>query len=180
MTRDEKVQQVSELTEVVGSASAFYFTDYQGLTVSQATELRNQFRKAGVTYKIAKNTLLRRALSDKGLLTDQISASMKGQTAVAFGFEDPAAPARVLKAFLEKTNQEKPSLKLAWLDGTIYDATQLKTIAALPTKKDIMASIVGSIHAPISGIVGVLGALQRDIVYLMDAIEKQKAETASA
>ena len=85
-----------------------------------------------------------------------------------------------MKEFLEKTNQEKPSLKLAWLDGTIYDGKQLKTIAALPTKKDIMASIVGSIHAPISGIVGVLGALQRDIVYIMDAIEKKKAETASA
>jgi large subunit ribosomal protein L10 len=180
MTREEKAQAVSELTEVVGSASAFYFTDYQGLTVAQATELRNQFRKAGVQFKIAKNTLLRRALSDKGLLTDQISASMKGQTAVAFGFEDPAAPARVLKDFLEKSNQEKPSLKLAWLDGTVYDGKQLKTIAALPTKKDIMASIVGSIHAPISGIVGVLGALQRDIVYLMDAIEKKKAEGAAA
>ncbi len=180
MTRDEKVQAISELTEVVGSASSFYFTDYQGLTVAQATELRNQFRKAGVKYKIAKNTLLRRALSDKGLLTDQISASMKGQTAVAFGFEDPAAPARVLKAFLEKTNSEKPALKLAWLDGTVYNGTQLKTIAALPTKKDIMASIVGSIHAPISGIVNVLGALQRDIVYIMDAIEKKKAEGAAA
>ena len=180
MTRDEKVQAVSELTEVVGSASSFYFTDYQGLTVAQATELRNQFRKAGVKYKIAKNTLLRRALSDKGLLTDQISASMKGQTAVAFGFEDPAAPARVLKAFLEKSNSEKPALKLAWLDGMIYDGKQLKTIAALPTKKDIMASIVGSIHAPISGIVNVLGALQRDIVYIMDAIEKKKGETAAA
>jgi large subunit ribosomal protein L10 len=180
MTRDEKVQQVSELTEVVGSASAFYFTDYQGLTVAQATELRNQFRKAGVQYKVAKNTLLRRALSDKGLLTDQISTSMKGQTAVAFGFEDPAAPARVLKEFLEKSGAEKPSLKLAWLDGTIYDGKQLKTIAALPTKKDIMASIVGSLASPISGIVGALGALQRDIVYLIDAIEKKKAETAAA
>ena len=180
MTRDEKVQAVSELTEVVGSASAFYFTDYQGLTVAQATELRNQFRKAGVKYKIAKNTLLRRALSDKGLMTDQISASMKGQTAVAFGFEDPAAPARVLKEFLAKSGSEKPALKLAWLDGTIYTSKQLNTIAALPSKKEIMASIVGSLAAPMTGIVSVLGALQRDIVYLMDAIEKQKAETATA
>ncbi|MEP7235546.1 MAG: 50S ribosomal protein L10 [Ignavibacteriota bacterium] len=180
MTRDEKVQAISELSEIVGSASAFYFTDYQGLTVAKATELRNQFRKAGVQYKISKNTLLRRALADKGLLTDQISASMKGQTAVAYGFEDPAAPARVLKEFLEKNNTEKPALKLAYLDGTIYDSTQLKTIAALPTKKDIMASIVGSIHAPISGIVGVLGALQRDIVYIMDAIEKKKGEAVAA
>src|SRR5437899_12639773 len=104
MTREEKAQAVSELTEVVGSASAFYFTDYQGLTVAQATDLRNRFRKAGVKYKVAKNTFLRRALNDKGLLTDQISASMKGQTAIAFGFDDPAAPARVLKEFLEKSN----------------------------------------------------------------------------
>ena len=79
-----------------------------------------------------------------------------------------------LRKFVAKNEQLK--FKLAWLDGTIYDNTQLKTLAALPTKKELMGMIVGSIHAPISGIVGVLGALQRDIVYVLDAIEKKRAE----
>ncbi len=178
MTREEKAQAIAELQEILQDATSVYFTDYKGLTVSQATELRNEFRKAGVQYKVAKNTLIHRALSDKGISGDQVDASLTGQTALAFGFEDPAAPARVLKGFVEKNEQLK--FKLAWLDGSIFDSKQLNTLAALPTKKDLMASIVGSIASPISGIVGVLGALQRDLVYVMDAIEKKKGETAAA
>ena len=84
------------------------------------------------------------------------------------------APARILRDFTEKS--DKPTLKIASLEGVTYPGSQLKTIAAFPSKKDVMASIVGSLHAPISGITGVLGALQRDLVYIMDAIEKKKAE----
>jgi large subunit ribosomal protein L10 len=175
MTKQEKTVVVSELGAILNDASSIYFTDYKGMTVAQATDLRNQFRKAGVKYKVAKNTLIRRALTEKGLDAEKFDATLTGQTALAFGFEDPAAPARILKDFNEKNN-ELPVYKMAWLDGTIYDGKQLKMLAALPTKKDIMASIVGSLEAPISGLVGVLGALQRDLVYLMDAIEKKKAE----
>lgn len=178
MTKQEKTEVIQELSEILNDASSIYFTDYKGLTVSEATDLRNQFRKAGVKYKVAKNTLIKRALDEKGLLTEQMSESLTGQTALAFGFEDPAAPARILKEFIEKNN-ERPAYKLAWLDGTVYDGKQLKMLAALPTKKDLMASIVGSLHAPVSGIVGVLGALQRDLVYVLDAIEKKRAETAA-
>jgi large subunit ribosomal protein L10 len=178
MTKDEKAAVISELEGVLENASSIYFTDYKGLTVAEATELRTLFRKAGVEFKVAKNTLIKRALDGKGILNDQISETLTGQTALAFGFEDPAALARILKEFIEKNN-ERPAYKLAWLDGTIFDSKQLKTLAALPTKKDLLASIVGSLHAPITGIVGALGALQRDLVYIMDAIEKKKAEAAA-
>ncbi|MBS1904621.1 MAG: 50S ribosomal protein L10 [Bacteroidetes bacterium] len=177
MTREEKAQAVAELSEILESASSIYFTDYKGLTVAQATELRNEFRKAGAKYKVAKNTLIKRALDAKGISNDQINTALEGQTGLAFGFEDPAAPARVLKEFTEKV--EKLQFKAAWLDGSMYDGKQLKTLASMPTKKEIMASIVGSLHSPISGIVGVLGALQRDLVYVVDAIEKKKAEAGA-
>lgn len=177
MTREEKTQAVAELSEILEGASSVYLTDYKGLTVAQATDLRNRFRKAGAKFKVAKNTLIKLALDEKGISNDVITAALQGQTALAFGFEDPAAPARVLKEFTDKTNN--PQFKAAWLDGTMYAADQLPTLAAMPTKKEIMASIVGSIAAPISGIVGVLGALQRDLVYIVDAIEKQKAEATA-
>ena len=177
MTKQEKIDAVAEIQSVLEGASSVYFTDYKGLTVAQATNLRNEFRKVGVKFKVAKNTLIERALDGKGILTEQMTTALTGQTALAFGFEDPSAPARILKDFIEK-NGEKPVYKLAWLDGTVYDEKQLKMLAALPTKKELLASIVGSLHAPITGIVGVLGALQRDLVYVMDAIEKQKAAQA--
>ena len=178
MTREEKGQVLAELGDIMKDASSIYVTDYKGLTVAQATELRTAFRKAGAKYKVAKNTLIKRALNERGISGDQIDTVLDGQTGLAFGFEDPAAPARVLKEFTEKNEQLK--FKLAWLDGSIYDGKQLKTLAALPTKKELIANIVGSLQSPISGIVGVLGALQRDLVYLMDGIEKKKAEGAAA
>lgn|ERR1043165_8016507 len=178
MTREEKDQVIADLGKVLEGASSIYFTDYKGLTVAQATELRNNFRKEGVQYRVAKNTLISRALTEKGITGEQYDAALTGQTALAFGFEDPAAPARVLKEFIGKN--EKLQFKLAWLDGSVFDSKQLNTLASLPTKKDLMASIVGSLEAPMSGIVGVLGALQRDLVYLMDAIEKQKGEATAA
>jgi large subunit ribosomal protein L10 len=178
MTREEKANVVAELKEVIDRSSGMYFTDFQGMTVAQTTNLRSEFRKAGLTFKVAKNTLIRRALDDAGRLTDQLSKALVNQTGVAFGFDDPVAPARVLNDFIAK-NQDKPSLKLAYLEGTLYPGSDLKKVAALPTKKDVMAGIAGSLESPIRGIVGALGALQRDIVYLVDAIEKQKAEAAA-
>ena len=178
MTREEKTQVVAELKEVISRASGMYFTDFEGMTVEQTTQLRRELRKAGLQFKVAKNTLIRRALDDSGQLTDELRKALVRQTGVAFGFDDPVAPARILKDFVEK-NQDKPSLKLAVLEGQVYPGKDLKKVAALPTKKDVMASIVGSLQAPMQGIVGALGALQRDIVYIMDAIEKKKAEAAS-
>lgn len=177
MTREEKASSVAELREVIDRSTGMYFTDFEGMTVEQTTRLRNELRKAGLTFKVGKNTLLRRALDDSGRLTDDLRKALVRQTGVAFGFDDPVAPARILRDFIEK-NQDKPALKLAYIEGQTYPGKDLKKVAALPTKKDIMASIVGSLAAPMQGIVGVLGALQRDIVYLVDAIEKKKAETA--
>lgn len=175
MTREEKTQVVAELTEVISQASGMYFTDFTAMNAEQATKLRVELRKAGLKYKVAKNTLVKIALRDAGKSDEAIEKALIGQTGIAFGFDDPVAPARVLKDFAEK-NQDKPALKIASVDGVTYPGSALKTIAALPSKKDIMASIVGSVAAPISGLVGVLGALQRDLVYVIDAIEKKKAE----
>lgn len=175
MTREEKAEVVSELREVIDRSTGMYFTDFEGMTVEQTTKLRVELRKAGLTFKVAKNTLIRRALDDSGKLTDELRGALVRQTGVAFGFDDPVAPARILKDFIEK-NQDKPALKLAYIEGQTYPGKDLKKVAALPTKKDVIASILGSIQAPMQGIVGALGALQRDIVYLVDAIEKKKAE----
>src|SRR5438105_2173100 len=140
MTREEKAQVVAELKEVIDRSTGMYFTDFQGMTVDQTTRLRSELRKAGVTFKVAKNTLIRRALNDSGRLSDDLSAALVNQTGVAFGFDDPVAPARVLRDFIEKNRPapgagDRPSLKIAYLEGTIYPGKDLKKVAALPTKK---------------------------------------------
>ena len=96
-----------------------------------------------------------------------------GPTGIAFSYEDPSVPAKIIKKFSDKTG--KLQLKVAVVEKQIYDATKLGQLANMPTRKDMIASILGSVQAPISGIVGAINAIARDLVYVIDAVEKKKA-----
>ena len=96
-----------------------------------------------------------------------------GQTGIIVGYSDPIAPAKIIKDVSEKS--DKPKLKAAIVDGQLFDGAQLKQIAALPTKEDLIASILGSLNAPASGIVGAINAVLRDVAYLVEEVAKNKA-----
>src|SRR5512138_148892 len=138
MERKEKEQIVAEVQEVAGRASGMFFTDFSGLTVEQITDLRREFRKAGVQYRVAKNTLIRKALEKVGGY-DALNDRLVGPTGVAFAFDDPVAPARIIQKFAEKHN--KLSLKVCVIEHQVYDGAKLADIAKMPTRKDMMASI---------------------------------------
>ena len=172
MKRSEKEQIVAEVTEVVGRARGMFFTDFQGLTVEQATELRREFRKSGVEYRVVKNTLIRKAL-ESATGYDKVYDKLAGPTGVAFAFEDPVAPAKIIRKFSEK--HSKLSLKVCVLEKEVYDGSKLDELAKLPSRKEMMASILGSIQAPIAGVPTVLNAVIRDLVSVVAEIEKKKA-----
>ncbi len=172
MKRSEKEQIVAEVAEVVSRARGMFFTDFNGLTVEQATELRREFRKSGVEYRVVKNTLIQKALeSVTGY--DKVYDKLTGPTGVAFAFEDPVAPAKIIRKFSEK--HSKLSLKVCVLEKEVYDGSKLNELALLPTRKEIMASILGSIQAPLAGVPTVLNAIMRDLVSVVGEIEKKKA-----
>lgn len=172
MKRSEKEQIVADVSVYIGRASGMFFTDFSGLTVEQATELRREFRKSGVDYKVVKNTLVQKAL-EAATGYDKVYDKLAGPTGVAFAYEDPVAPAKIIQKFSEKHN--KLSLKVCVIEKQVYDGGRLAELAKLPTKKEIMASILGSLEAPISGIPGVLNAVMRDLVSVIGEIEKKKA-----
>jgi large subunit ribosomal protein L10 len=172
MTRSEKETLITEVADKVSRASALYFTDFTGLTVAEASELRREFRKSGIEYTVVKNTLIRKAL-ERVTGFDTVHEKLVGPTAIAFSYDDAIAPAKVMKKFSEKTG--KVSLKIAVVERQVFDGNRLDELALLPSRTDLIASILGSIQAPISGIAGAIGALMRDLVGLVDAIEKQKA-----
>lgn len=172
MTRSEKETVIAEVAEKVSRASALYFTDFTGLTVAEASELRREFRKSGIEYKVVKNTLIRKAL-ERVTGYDTVQEKLVGPTAIAFSYDDAIAPAKVMKKFNEKTG--KVSLKVAVVERQVFEGSRLDELAKLPTRTDLIASILGSLQAPMSGIVGAIGALMRDLVSVVDAIEKQKA-----
>ncbi len=173
MKRSEKEQVVAEVADKISRAQGMYFTEFSGITVAQATELRAEFRKAGVEYRVIKNTLIKRAL-DQVAEYDKIDDKLNGPTAIAFGYEDPVSPAKVIKKFREKV--DKLSVKACVIGTDVYDASKFDELAALPTREESIASIMSSLTAPVSGVVGVLNEIMRQIVGLVEAIEKTKKE----
>jgi large subunit ribosomal protein L10 len=172
MKRSEKELIVAEVTEVARRASGMFFTDFSGLTVEQITELRREFRKSGVQYRVAKNTLIRKALQSMGGY-DGVYDRLVGPTGVAFAFDDPVAPAKIIQKFKEK--HDRLSLKVCVIEKQVYGGERLADIAKMPTRKEMMASIAGSIQAPLAGVPTVVQAVLRDLVSIVGEIERKKA-----
>ena len=172
MKRSEKEAIIAEVAEKAARAVAMYFADFSKLTVAEETELRREFRKSGVEYNVVKNTLARKALQQ---LTgyDRVYDKLVGPTGIAFSYDDPSTPAKIIKKYSEKLGKFK--LKAAVIEKQVYDASKLNELANMPSRKDMIAAILGSLQAPASGIVGAINAVARDLVYVLDAIEKKKA-----
>ncbi len=172
MKRSEKDQIIAEVKEKIVRAKGMYFADFTGITVEEVNELRREFRKANIDYQVVKNTLVRKALeSVTGY--DKMIDKLVMSTAIAFGYDDPVAPAKIMKKFREKN--EKLKIKVCVVEKQIFEGSQLDQIAKLPSRKEIVAGILASIQSPISGVVGAIGAVMRDLVNVIDAIEKKKA-----
>ena len=172
MNKQEKAESVAEIKDLVGGASALFLVDYHGISVENVNQLRRDFRKEGTTYKVFKNTLLKRALQDAGGY-DELLDKLTGMTAVAFAGENFVAPAKIIKKYFD----DKKNLKFkgCYIESTFYGEEQLNVLASMPTKDEIMASIIGSIQNPATGIVGAINAVMRDIVSCVDQISKKEA-----
>lgn len=172
MKRSEKEQIVAEVKEKVERAKGLFFADYTGITVEEVNELRREFRKSGVEYRVVKNTLARKAL-ESVVGYDKVGEKLVGPTAIAFSYDDPVAPAKIMKKFRDK--HQKLDLKVCVLEKQIYDGAKLDELARMPSRAEIVAGILGSIQSPIAGVVGVISSVMRDLVSVVDAIAKKKA-----
>lgn len=172
MKRSEKEEIVAEVSGLVQRARGMFFTDFSGLTVEQATELRREFRKSGIDYRVVKNTLIRKAL-ESATGYDRVYDRLAGPTGVAFAYEDPVVPAKIIQKFAEK--HKKLTLKVCVLERQVYEGSKLEELARLPSRGEIMAGILGSLQAPIAGVPSVIQAVLRDLAAVVEAIEKKKA-----
>lgn len=173
MNKNEKPEIISVVKEMIDKSNAVYLTDYSGISVGDINEIRNQFRKEGVKYKVFKNTLFKRALDESGKY-DKLSDHLVGMTGYAFASEEsPIAPAKIIKKYFDDT--QKLSLKACYIEDQYYDGSKLNELASLPSKKEIIAGILGSIDSPVSGIIGVVNAVMRDLVSVIDEISKKQA-----
>jgi large subunit ribosomal protein L10 len=172
MNKNEKAEIVEEVKEMITNSSAVYLTDFSGITVADITNIRNEFRKEGVKYKVIKNTLFSRAVSESGKYSKLIN-DLVGMTGYAFAGDNPVAPAKIIKKYFDDT--QKLALKACYIEDQFYDGTKLNELATLPSKKEIMASILRAVNSPASGIVGAINAVMRDLVSVVDQISKKQA-----
>ena len=153
--RDAKVEKVAEIKGKLEKASSIVLLDYKGLTVAEDTALRNDFRKAGVTYHVYKNRLVKIALNEMGYT--QFDDALNGPTAVAMGSDDIAAPARV--AFDKQKAYKKMAVKCGLVDGKYLDEEGCKTLSTLPNREGLISQILGLLQAPMSGLARALAAV---------------------
>lgn len=166
---------VAQLKEQLESAKGVVLTSYKGLTVAQDTELRRELREAGVSYHVVKNTMLRIAAKEAGI--EGIEEHLEGTTAFAFSTEDAVAPAKVICGFIKKNKLEDAevlTVKVGMVEGKVIGVDEVKALAALPSREELIAKLLGSMNAPISNTVNVLQGVIRNAVYVFDAIRSQK------
>ena len=173
--RPEKAAKVAELKELLANSQAVVLVNYCGLTVSEDTELRKQMREAGVKYMVAKNTFTRIAAKEAGI--EGLDGMLENNTALAFAAEDPVAPAKIAYEFSKK--HEKLEIKGGLLNGAVIGTDEIKALAVLPSREELLAKLVGSMQAPISGFVNVLHGTLRNFVYVLDAIRDKKEKESA-
>ncbi len=167
ISRDKKNELVAEFTELLTNAKTTAFATYQGLSVADIQKLRADARENGVVIKVVKNRLVRVVLTGIDAYKDADSSSLTGQLLYAFGVEDEVAPAKVLSEFA-KTN---PALVLAGgfsLEGGLLSADDVKALAALPSKSQLIGEVIAQLLSPVHD---VTGALSGNLHALLDGVE---------
>ena len=143
---EQKKQIVADLTEELKAACAGVVVDYKGTSVSDDTALRKELREAGVHYFVVKNTLLGRAAEEAGL--GEMKSVLEGTTAIAISTDDYTAAARILKKFADA--HENFSIKCGFLDGAVVDTATVESLAKLPSREVLLATVLGAFQAPIA------------------------------
>jgi large subunit ribosomal protein L10 len=168
MKREEKEKLVTELSQKLNTAQSLYYTDFTGLNVKRMTDLRRRLKKAGVEYVVIKNTLALRAVNESGLVAD----TLKGPTGLVVA-KDPVSAAKVLTDFA-KENEDKPTVKGGLLSGKKIDNAQLKRLASLPSREQMLADLGAGMQSPMAAFVGALNGLLYMFAGALEALKTQR------
>ncbi|MBQ8956385.1 MAG: 50S ribosomal protein L10 [Lachnospiraceae bacterium] len=174
-----KAPIVDEISEKIKGAHAAVLVDHRGLTVEQDTQLRRQLREAGVSYKVYKNTMMKRAF--EGTDFAELDKLLDGPSALALAEDDVTAPARVLVKFAKTA--DKLEIKGAVIEGEYYDVKGVEELAKIPSREELLGRLFGSWKSPISNIARVLNQIAEKTPEggtAKDAVEASEAPAAEA
>ena len=175
LTRERKAEEIATVTTMVEESAAVYVTDFMGLTVEQINMLRGQFYESGVKYRVVKNTLLRKALESIGGYDDLIE-HLAGPTAIAL-CPEPSIPARVIRKFKTDSSQSLPTLRAAFVDGTVYDGEQIDFLASLKSREELIGDVIGLLLSAISNVIGAVQAPGATLAAILETLQEKDAES---
>ena len=170
MPNNKNIEQVKELKETFSKAKAVYFTEYHGLNVGEITKLRSEFFKADVEYKVAKNTLIKLAAEENKITG--LEEMFKGSTAIAIAYDEPVAPAKVIKEFTKEN--DLPNVKGILFDGEFLPGEEFKRLADLPSK-ELLAKLVAMLNSPLQKLISTLNAPLQNAVGVLNSLKEQKS-----
>jgi large subunit ribosomal protein L10 len=172
--KETKKLVVSEVREDLQQAKTAIVTDYRGLNVEQVTRLRRALRAENVKYVVVKNTLATIAAREAGV--EVLETYLEGPTAIAYGFDDPVAPAKLLTKFAKEF--DKLEIRGGLLEGTLIDPARIKALADLPAREVLLAQVAGAFASPMTGFAGAAQGILRKFVGTLDAVREKKAAEA--
>ena len=171
MPSQKNQDEVTQLMEKLEKANAVYFTDFLGLDVPSITELRTEFFKASIEFKVAKNTLLKLAAENINL--EGLDDFLVGSTAIAISYDEPTLPAKILKKFTE--DHDKPEVKAILFDGEVLKGSEYLKFASLPTEDELLTKLVMMLNSPITILAQTLNASMINLVNDLNNLKNTKS-----
>ncbi|MBT4053989.1 MAG: 50S ribosomal protein L10 [Candidatus Marinimicrobia bacterium] len=171
MPNNKNIEQVKELKETFSKAKAIYFTEYHGLNVGDITKLRSEFFKADVEYKVAKNTLIKLAAEQNKI--SGLDEVLIGSTAIAIAYNEPVAPAKVIKEFTK--DNDLPTVKGILFDGEFLPGEEFKKLADMPSKEESLSQLVAMLNSPLQKLVSTLIAPIQNAVGVLNNLKEKNS-----
>ena len=168
--RPEKVAMIAAIKADLVNAKGVVLVDFRGIKVAQDTKLRRKVREAGVHYTVIKNNMASIAAKEAGI--EGLDEYLKGPLAMVTSVNDPVAPAKLISDFSKENKILE--IKGGLVEGKVINADGVKALASLPPRTVLIARVLGSMQAPIVGLVNVLQGNIRNLVYTLDAVRQQK------
>jgi len=167
-----KMEKVKYLESKFKDSSAIYFTNYSGMSVTQATKIRNKFTEQNVEFLVSKNTITKIGAKNAGFQEGMFDEILTGQIAIAYAQDDPSAPAKVIKDF----SKENDCLEVVGLliDGELFEPSKYKQLADLPSKEELLTKLVLTLNSPITKFASSLNSVMSKFVTALNGIKENK------
>lgn len=178
MPNKQNIAQVAQLVEKLDKVQAVFIADYAGLTVKEQVDLRDKVRASGGTITVAKNSLLKIAMTSKGYDVSSIENEMTGPNLTLMADKDAVSPLKALVEFAKANEKNLPKIKAGILGKDVLSMEKVMQLAALPSKNELIAKLLGTLSNPARNMVSILVAPIRELVYALSAVNKKKAATA--